>query len=272
MYRLLEEVRQEIPTKTEDLKCQPGSVGTKEERGEHRVRWNDMEKASIVAVILAVVALMIAVIGIAVPGPQGEQGIAGERGLLGEQGPRGDDGTDGPQGEQGPQGLPGDEGPQGPQGEEGPSPLIIRFSFDLEVFFTPDDWAIEIGFDQQGAPEPHYCELTGQMTPARFVDWIGTYHIDLVFNGTLCKGQWGTMLVFAYIAPDGLLIDIGDEKEGEGGSLCDGEYVIPGCILAFDYVIGTEVSGVSDGRDDMFALEIDMGLPQGRITYALSKL
>ena len=66
---------------------------------------------SVVAVLLAVVAL---VINFVIPGPTGAQGIQGVKG------DKGDTGNTGAAGPQGPQGLQGGVGPQGPQGPQGP--------------------------------------------------------------------------------------------------------------------------------------------------------
>jgi hypothetical protein len=71
-------------------------------------------KMSLIAILLAVGALILAVIGmVAIPGPQGPagpegaQGPQGLKGDTGDAGPQGDIGLTGPQGNQGPQGLQG---------------------------------------------------------------------------------------------------------------------------------------------------------------------
>lgn len=68
---------------------------------------------SVVAVLLAVVALAI---NFVIPGPTGAQGIQGVKGDKGDTGDRGLTGLTGTQGPQGPQGLQGNPGPQGPRG------------------------------------------------------------------------------------------------------------------------------------------------------------
>lgn len=76
-----------------------------------------------VMTFVAVVALLLAVAALILPGPQGPsgpQGVQGESGLAGPQGLSGVAGPAGPQGVQGEQGVQGVAGPAGPQGLQGP--------------------------------------------------------------------------------------------------------------------------------------------------------
>jgi hypothetical protein len=61
--------------------------------------------------------------GVAISGPQGEQGPAGPQG---EQGPKGDQGPRGEQGSEGPQGPQGEQGEEGPPGPPGATNVRVR--------------------------------------------------------------------------------------------------------------------------------------------------
>ena len=87
---------------------------------------------SLVAVILAVVAL---VIGFAVPGPLGSPGAAGAQGLAGATGVAG---ATGPAGPQGPQGDPGLDGTNGLDGADGLDGLDGLHCWDLNGNGVPD--------------------------------------------------------------------------------------------------------------------------------------
>lgn len=253
-------------------------------------------KLSAVSVVIASIALIIAVIGTAVPGPRGEEGPQGEQGPAGPEGPQGPEGVPlGPQGEQGPigpQGPPGPEGPQGsegppgPQGDEGqigpqgpPGPqgpqgpqglpgdwdvLRIRFDFDLETFPEVDDWLVDIAFiDATGM-----CYASARSGHSRFVI---PKHIDASFDRSLCEGVTVTVEVYAYLHLSDNLIDIDPRTSGQGGQRCG--LISPlnpnGCFLTINsYILGNTISGSADGRNDGFILDLRDGL----ITYTLSEL
>ena len=76
---------------------------------------------SVVAVILAVLALIMSLV---IPGPLGVKGDAGATGATGATGPIGPTGANGAQGPAGATGPAGPAGPAGPQGPPGPGTIM----------------------------------------------------------------------------------------------------------------------------------------------------
>ncbi len=72
-----------------------------------------------IAIAIAVIAVIIAAAGLALPGQKGDTGPAGPAGQAGSQGPAGAQGQTGPAGSQGPAGAQGPAGPAGPAGAAG---------------------------------------------------------------------------------------------------------------------------------------------------------
>ncbi|MBI2936915.1 MAG: hypothetical protein HYY22_01780 [Thaumarchaeota archaeon] len=73
-----------------------------------------------IAIAIAVIAVIIAAAGLALPGQKGDTGPAGPAGQAGSQGAAGAQGQTGPAGPQGPAGAQGAQGPAGPAGSAGP--------------------------------------------------------------------------------------------------------------------------------------------------------
>jgi len=80
-----------------------------------------MKGISIVAIVLAIIALILAGVSVAIEeaGPKGDIGLTGETGPQGEVGPQGEQGPKGDTGEPGPEGPRGPKGNQGNQGNPG---------------------------------------------------------------------------------------------------------------------------------------------------------
>jgi len=95
------------------------------------------KKIDLIALALAVVALILAIIGmVAIPGPEGPVGLEGPQGPQGLKGDTGDAGPQGDQGLVGPQGAEGLQGPQGVQGIPGSGSKIFTNSSDDVANFT----------------------------------------------------------------------------------------------------------------------------------------
>ena len=96
----------------------------------------ETNRASVIALILSIVALLLSIWAAITPGPTGPQGPQGAQGPQGVQGIQGIQGVQGPAGATGatgPSGAAGPEGPQGPAGAvTGADPVSLYVS-DFEV-------------------------------------------------------------------------------------------------------------------------------------------
>jgi len=106
---------------------------------EDRRKPNGTNKGlSLIALIIAIIALLLS---FPIPGPTGPAGPAGgdgatgPQGLQGPVGPAGPTGQNGTQGPEGPAGPAGQTGPQGPKGDPGPGSLVAVNSTNVSTVF-----------------------------------------------------------------------------------------------------------------------------------------